>query len=50
MLLPKLELKKGAKHLPGKTDVRGKLPQTPRNQLAESGSGGCTCSPHNPGL
>lgn len=33
MLLPKPELRKGAKHLPGKTDVRGKLPQTPRNQL-----------------
>lgn len=33
VLLPKPELKKGAKHLPGKTDVRGKLPQTPRNQL-----------------
>lgn len=33
MLLPKPELKKGVKHLPEKTDVRGKLSQTPRNQM-----------------
>lgn len=31
--LPKLEPKKGGKHLPGKTDVREKLPQVPINQL-----------------
>lgn len=28
MLLPKPELKKGEKHLPGKTDVREKLPDS----------------------
>lgn len=37
MLLPKPELKKGEKHLAGKTDVGEKLPQTPVNQLSGGG-------------
>lgn len=37
VLLPKPELEKGEKHLPGKTDVREKLPQIPINQLSGGG-------------
>lgn len=34
MLLPKPELKKGEKHVPGKTDVVEELPQIPISQLS----------------